>query len=99
MWINQKVTIIGIIENGQTFDILSIMLAVIGLIKQKCELIGLFNVLSLGAFHSTKFSKILVANQMERVNFRETFPKIWDNLLRLSQKVEIPKISEIACSI
>ena len=36
---------------------------------------------------------------MEHVNFQETFPKIWDNLLRLSQKVEIPKISKIACSI
>ena len=36
---------------------------------------------------------------MEHVKFWETFPKIWNNLLRPSQKVEIPKILKISCSI
>ena len=34
---------------------------------------------TMGAFHYTEFSKIMVGKQMEYVNFWEKLPKIWDN--------------------
>ena len=48
-----------------------------------------------GAFHSTEFSKILVGNQVEHVNFWE----LGQPFQLVPAKVEIRKISKISCSI